>query len=160
MRDTLYSHTWPPFPLPGRRRSRLCTERCISCVCYGGGCSRCPVPLPPPGSCPGTLGGRPSPGFGTPRSLAVSGRHLGPVPLGRPPLQAEEWRTDGLLSNSDESRLTFLPALFFVCLIWIWMKQSNMELFSLFFHVLASWGNTLLYALNTFSQMTPEYRTE
>lgn len=88
MRNTLYSHTWPLSPLPGRKRSHQCTGRCISCVCCGGGCSRYPVPLTPPGSCPGTLGGRPSPRFGTPRSLAVSGRNLGPVPLGRPPLWA------------------------------------------------------------------------
>lgn len=88
MRNTLYSRTWPLSPLPERKRSRQCTGRCISCVCCGGGCSRCLVLLLPPGSCPDTLDGRPSPGFGTPRSLAVSGRHLGPVPLGRPPLQA------------------------------------------------------------------------
>lgn len=88
MRNTLYSRTWPLSPLPGRKKSRRCTGRCISCVCCGGGCSRCPVLLLPPGSCPDTLDGRPSPGFGTPRSLAASGRHLGPVPLGRPPLQA------------------------------------------------------------------------
>ena len=95
MRNTLYSRTWPPSPLPGRKKSRQCTGRCISCVCCGGGCSRCPVLLLPPGSCPDTLGGRPSPGFGTPRSLAVSGRHLGPVLLGRPPLQARE-RLEGI----------------------------------------------------------------
>lgn len=87
-RNTLYSHTWPLSPPPGQRKSHQCTGRCISCVCCGGGCSRCPVLLLPPGSCPGTLGGRPSPGFGTPRSLAASGRHLWPVPLDRPPLQA------------------------------------------------------------------------
>lgn len=95
MRNTLYSRTWPPSPLPGRKKSRQCTGRCISCVCCGGGCSRCPVLLLPPGSCPDTLGGRPSPGFGTPCSLAVSGRHLGPVLLGRPPLQARE-RLEGI----------------------------------------------------------------
>lgn len=92
MRNTLYSHTWPLSPLPGQKKSRQCTGRCISCVCCAGGCSRCPVLLLPPGSYPDTLDGRPSPGFGTPRSLAVSGRHLGPVPLGRPPLQA--WRRE------------------------------------------------------------------
>lgn len=93
MRNTLYSRTLPLSPPLEQKRSRQCTGRCISCVCCGGGCSRCPVLLLPPGSCPDTLGGRSSPGFGTPRSLAVSGRHLGPVPLGRPPLQG--WGGEG-----------------------------------------------------------------
>ena len=86
-KDTACSRTSPPSPPPGQKKSRRCTEKCISCVCSSGACSRTPPgPLTPPGSCPCTLGGRPSPGFGTRRSPAVCGRHLGSVPLGRPPL--------------------------------------------------------------------------
>lgn len=107
-KNTLYSRTWQPFPLLGQKKTHQCTGRCISCVCYGGGCSRCPVPLLPPGSCLDTLHGRPSPGFGTPRSLAVSGRHLWPVPLGRPPLQQNT-------SLSTQSFLRMHTYLLFSC---------------------------------------------
>lgn len=109
MRNTLYSHTWLLSPLPGRKRSHQCTGRCISCVCCGGGCSRCPVLPLPPGSCPDTLGGRPSPRFGTPRSLAVSGRNLGPVPLCRPPLCA--WEGDRAVTTDPQEAVCNQPLL-------------------------------------------------